>query len=68
MQQLRKQSLGDSFTVCKQSDRLLIAITTVRIIYTIDFTQINYDILQIINKVVYATLWEKLNFTPKYEC
>lgn len=30
-----------------------------------DFTQINYDILQIINKVVYVTLWEKLNFYPK---
>lgn len=31
-----------------------------------DITQIDYDILQIINKVVYPTLWEKLNFAPKY--
>lgn len=67
MQQLRKHSLEDSFIVHKynQTD-LQLSPQYIHISYTMEITQIDYDVLQIINKVVYPTLWEKLNFAPKY--
>lgn len=51
------------------SSRLLIAIRLLispqyTFSYTMDFTPIDYDILQIIDKVVYVTLSEKLSLPP----